>query len=214
MSVTKRLTEIKNQLPSQVELVAVSKTKPESDIIEAYEAGHRHFGENKVQDLTQKYDDLPKDICWHFIGHLQSNKVKYIAPFIHLVHAVDSIKLLKMLQKEALKNKRTISCLLQAKVAKEETKFGLPFSEIVDLLAKKDDFPNVKIIGLMAMATNTSDKEEVRAEFKELKAFFNTLKNDDFKVLSIGMSNDWPLAIEEGSNMIRVGSSIFGPRNY
>lgn len=214
MSITQRLNEIKDKLPAHVALVAVSKTKPEDDILEAYKLGQRHFGENKVQDLALKYEHLPKDIKWHFIGHLQTNKVKYIASFVHLVHAVDSDKLLRTLQKEALKNKRTIDCLLQAKVAQEETKFGLSFSEIEELLAKKDDYPNVNIVGLMAMATNTSDNEGIRGEFKALNAFFSTLKDDHFKVLSIGMSNDWSLAIEEGSTMIRVGSRIFGPRNY
>jgi len=214
MSISQRLKDITDKLPSQVELVAISKTKPEEDILEAYNVGQRHFGENKVQDLVSKYEHLPKDINWHFIGHLQSNKVKYIAPFIHLVHAVDSEKLLRTLQKEALKNDRSISCLLQAKVAKEETKFGLSFSDIEALMAKKDEFPNVNIIGLMAMATNTSDLEEVKDEFKRVNDFFLTFENEEFKVLSIGMSNDWPIAIEQGSNMIRVGSSIFGPRNY
>ncbi|MDA3852975.1 MAG: YggS family pyridoxal phosphate-dependent enzyme [Bacteroidales bacterium] len=214
MSIVQRLTDIKENLPAHVELVAISKTKPESDILEAYGQGQRHFGENKVQDLVEKFEQLPKDINWHFIGHLQSNKVKYIAPFIHLVHAVDSLKLLKMLQKEALKNDRIIPCLIQAKVAKEETKFGMSFSDIKDLLEKKEDYPNVKIVGLMAMATNTSDKQGVRSEFEAVNTFFETLKSDDFKVLSMGMSNDWPLAVEQGSNMIRVGSSIFGPRNY
>lgn len=214
MSIVQRLIDIKKKLPTQVELVAISKTKPESDILEAYGQGQRHFGENKVQDLVDKFDHLPKDINWHFIGHLQTNKVKYIASFVHLVHAVDSLKLLKMLQKEALKNDRTIQCLIQAKVAKEESKFGLSFSEINDLLEKKEDYPNVKIVGLMAMATNTSDNEEVEGEFRAMKTFFETLKSDDFTVLSMGMSNDWPLAVEQGSNMIRVGSSIFGPRNY
>lgn len=214
MSISQRLKEITDKLPSDVDLVAVSKTKPESDILEAYSIGHRNFGENKVQDLVAKYEHLPKDINWHFIGHLQTNKVKYIAPFIHLVHAVDSEKLLRTLQKEALKNKRTISCLLQAKVAKEESKFGLSFPDIEALLAKKNDYPNVKIVGLMAMGTNTSDQEEVKEEFSAMNTFFMALKNEEFKVLSIGMSNDWPIAVDQGSNMIRVGSSIFGARNY
>lgn len=214
MSIQSKIKEIKEQLPEQVELIAVSKTKPESDIMEAYEAGHRHFGENKVQDLVAKQENLPKDICWHYIGHLQTNKVKYIAPFIHLVHAVDSEKLLKTLQKEGAKNDRIISCLLQAKIAKEETKFGLDFSEIKNLLATLDNYPNVKVVGIMAMGTKTTDKEDTRAEFKELHSFFNSIKNDDLTILSVGMSNDWPLAVEEGSTMIRVGSSIFGARNY
>ncbi len=214
MSIVQRLEEIKKQLPSHVELVAVSKTKPESDILEAYNAGQRHFGENKVQDLTVKYEHLPKDICWHFIGHLQTNKVKYIAPFVHLIHAVDSEKLLITIQKEALKHNRVIHCLLQAKVAKEESKFGLSFQDVEALLAKQDEYPNVKIVGLMAMATNTSESDEVKEEFKAVNDFFVNHKDVDFEVLSMGMSNDWALAVEEGSTMIRVGSSIFGARNY
>ncbi len=214
MSIRERLQAIKGNLPSSVELIAVSKTKPESDILEAYDWGQRHFGENKVQDLQLKHERLPKDICWHFIGHLQRNKVKYIASFIHLVHAVDSEKLLATLQKEAFKNKRIIPCLLQAKVAKEESKFGLPFMEIERLLEEKDRYPNVRLSGLMAMATNTPDKKEVRAEFKATNAFFQAHKTDTFSTLSIGMSNDWTVAVEEGSTMIRVGSDIFGARNY
>ncbi len=214
MSVTQRLTAIKAQLPDGVELVAVSKTKPESDIMEAYESGHRHFGENKVQDLTAKYEHLPKDICWHFIGHLQTNKVKYIAPFVHLVHAVDSEKLLRTLQKEAAKNNRIINCLIQAKVAKEESKFGLSFDDIEILLAKRDEFPNVRISGFMAMATNTNDEEEVSKEFAAVNNFFQKHKGGEIRELSIGMSGDWPVAVEQGSTMIRVGSSIFGARNY
>lgn len=214
MSITERLKNIKDALPAHVELVAVSKTKPESDIMEAYQAGCRHFGENKVQDLVAKHEHLPQDISWHFIGHLQSNKVKYIAPFIHLIHAVDSEKLLRTLQKEAQKNKRTIACLLQAKVAKEESKFGLSFEAIEELLDKRDEYPNVTICGFMAMATNTGDEAEIRKEFAAVNNFFQKHKGGKISKLSIGMSNDWPLAVEEGSTMIRIGSSIFGPRNY
>jgi len=214
MSISERLKTITDALPEGVSLVAVSKTKPEADIMEAYDSGHRDFGENKVQDLVAKYEHLPKDIAWHFIGHLQTNKVKYIAPFVHLVHAVDSEKLLRTLQKEALKNERTISCLLQAKVAKEESKFGLSFEAIEALLAKRSEFPNVEIAGFMAMATNTSDQEQIRAEFAQVNDFFQKHKGGSICQLSIGMSNDWPIAVEEGSTMIRVGSRIFGPRNY
>ncbi len=214
MSVADSLRAIRKEIPQGVELVAVSKTKPEVDIMSAYDLGQRHFGENKVQDLGEKYTHLPKDIKWHFIGHLQTNKVKYIAPFVHLIHAVDSEKLLQTLQKEAVKNKRTIACLLQVKVAQEETKFGLSFEAAQGLLDKKDLYPNVNIAGLMAMASNTADAEQVINEFKQVKTFFDKMNPNDDAILSMGMSNDWPLAVEAGSNMIRVGSLIFGTRNY
>lgn len=213
MSIVQQLNKIKEQLDG-VELVAVSKTKPESDIVEAYHAGQRHFGENKVQDLVAKYEHLPKDIAWHFIGHLQTNKVKYLASFVHLVHAVDSEKLLMTLQKEAAKHKRFISCLLQVKIAEEETKFGLTPEEVENFLDKKADYPNVNIVGLMTMATNTSDNLQVESEFGAVKKVFDELRHHDLTVLSMGMSNDWPIAIKQGSTMIRVGSSIFGARNY
>lgn len=214
MSVAESLSDLRKEIPEGVELIAVSKTKPEVDIMSAYNIGQRHFGENKVQDLGEKYTHLPKDIKWHFIGHLQTNKVKYIAPFVHLIHAVDSEKLLQTLQKEALKNKRMIACLLQVKVAQEETKFGLSFDAAQLLLDKKELYPNVKIAGLMAMASNTADTEQVKSEFQQVKQFFDKIKLNDDAILSMGMSNDWPLAVEAGSNMIRVGSLIFGTRNY
>ncbi len=214
MSISQNLIDIKSQLPQTVELIAVSKTNPESAIQEAYDAGQRHFGENKVQELIGKYENLPKDIYWHLLGHLQTNKVKYIAPFVHLIHSVDSEKLLIVLQKEAEKNNRSINCLLQAKIAKEDTKFGMTFVEIEEILAKRYEFPNLNLIGIMAMATNTNDEDEVRAEFSAVSAFLNKVKDSTFKELSIGMSDDWHIAVEEGSTMVRIGSSIFGRRNY
>lgn len=207
--------------PFKTKLVAVSKTKPNEDLLEAYSANNRVFGENKVQELVAKAEALPKDIEWHFIGHLQRNKVKYIAPFVSLIHAVDSIKLLKEINKQAVKNNRIIECLLQVHIAQEEAKFGFDAPEIE--LALKDssltDLSSIKIIGLMGMATNTTDKEQIKTEFKGLQSLFNTLKqidlptNIDMKELSMGMSGDYKLALEAGSTIVRVGSSIFGPRN-
>lgn len=214
MSIKQQLTSMKEHLAPHVTLVAVSKTKPEADIMEAYETGQRCFGENKVQDLVAKYEHLPKDIEWHFIGHLQTNKIKYIASFVSLIHAVDSIKLLNKIQTEAVKHKRIIPCLLQAKVALEDTKFGLPVEEIEDILAIRDQYPNILFKGIMGMATNTTDVEQVVSEFEKLKSLFDKYKDDDFSELSMGMSGDWPLAIKQGSTMIRVGSTIFGARNY
>lgn len=214
MSIVENLNAVRDKLPAGVELVAVSKTKPEEDILEAYGVGQRHFGENKVQDLSAKSEHLPDDIHWHFIGHLQTNKVKYIAPFVYLIHAVDSVKLLKMIQKEALKNNRVISVLLQVKVAEEETKFGLSFNDAECIFAERNLYPNVKIEGVMAMATNTQDEAQVRSEFRKVKNFFESVKTDAMQTLSVGMSNDWTIAVEEGSNMVRIGSSIFGARIY
>ncbi|TKG94093.1 YggS family pyridoxal phosphate-dependent enzyme [Puteibacter caeruleilacunae] len=222
MTIQANLNKIKQTLPETVKLVAVSKTKPNEDILEAYEAGQRIFGENKVQDLGRKFEELPKDIQWHFIGHLQSNKVKYIAPFVSLIHAVDSLKLLKTINKEAAKNNRTINCLLQFHIAKETSKFGLSLDEAKELLNSADyqALENVNIIGVMGMATFTMDTDMVRSEFKTLKTIFTQLKedffadNDTFTEISMGMSDDYPIAVEEGSTMVRVGSSIFGARNY
>ena len=214
MSIVENLSAVRENLPAGVELVAVSKTKPEEDILTAYEVGQRHFGENKVQDLSVKYEHLPKDIKWHFIGHLQTNKVKYIASFVHLIHAVDSVKLLKMIQKEALKNNRNIAVLLQVKIAEEETKYGLSFNDAECIFAERNLYPNVKIEGVMAMATNTQDSAQVRREFSQVKHFYDSIKSDDVNTLSLGMSNDWTIAVEEGSNMVRIGSSIFGTRIY
>ncbi len=222
MDIVANLNQIKSELPEGVKLVAVSKTKPNEDIMSAYNAGHKVFGENKVQDLVRKYEELPKDTEWHFIGHLQSNKVKYIVPFVYLIHAVDSFKLLKVINKEGMKNNRVINCLFQMHIAEEETKFGMSFGELTDIL-NADEFKELKFIkikGLMGMATNTSDKNQVRKEFSYLKSCFDKLGADffkgdtDFKYLSMGMSGDYKIAVEEGANIVRVGSLIFGARNY
>ena len=220
--IVQNINKIREELPKAVTLVAVSKTKPNEDILEAYNTGHRVFGENKVQELIRKSEELPRDIEWHFIGHLQSNKVKYIAPFVSLIHAVDSLKLLKAINKEAAKNKRVINCLLQCKIAQEDSKFGMSYSDIEGLLTSEafSELNNISIRGMMGMATNTSDLDQVRGEFKSLHTIFIDLKknhfadNPEFKELSMGMSHDYNLAIEEESTMIRVGSSIFGERNY
>jgi pyridoxal phosphate enzyme (YggS family) len=214
MSISENIKHITNQLPISVTLIAVSKTKPNDMLLEAYNAGQRDFGENYVQELVNKYEQLPKDINWHFIGHLQSNKVKYIAPFVHLIHGVDSFSLLKEISKHAQKNNRVIDCLLQIYIAKEETKFGFDFKEASQILNSNEfkDLKNISIKGFMAMASNTDDKAQIRKEFTSLKEFSRSYP--DLKILSFGMSSDYPLAIEEGSTMIRVGSSIFGERNY
>lgn len=218
MSIAKNLQQIKSTLPNKVTLVAVSKTKPNEDILEAYNVGHRVFGENKVQELAEKHETLPKDIEWHMIGHLQRNKVKYIAPFVHLIHGVDSFKLLKEINKRAFQNNRTINCLLQIHIAQEQTKFGFSEEEVIALLNSQEykELTNVKIVGLMGMATFTDDETQIRNEFKSLKQLFDKLStfNLQFTTLSMGMSGDYQIAIEEGSTMVRVGSSIFGERNY
>lgn len=215
MKIAKNIIELKNSLPKTVTLIAVSKTKPQSDLIEAYKAGQRDFGENKIQEMSEKWDHLPKDIHWHMIGHVQTNKVKYMAPFVHLIHAVDSLKLLKEIQKQALKNKRTIGCLIQIRIAQEETKFGLPAEELSSLVEAAKQFPNVAIKGLMGMTSFTSNQQQVRQEFKNLAEIFSAFKlvNPESTILSMGMSGDYQMAIEEGSTMIRVGSKIFGERN-
>ena len=215
MKIAKNIIELKNSLSETVTLIAVSKTKPQSDLIEAYEAGQRDFGENKIQEMSEKWDHLPKDIHWHMIGHVQTNKVKYMAPFVHLIHAVDSLKLLKEIQKQALKNKRTIGCLIQIRIAQEETKFGLPAEELSSLVEAAKQFPNVAIKGLMGMTSFTSNQQQVRQEFKNLAEIFSAFKlvNPESTILSMGMSGDYQMAIEEGSTMIRVGSKIFGERN-
>lgn len=214
MSISENIKHIKAQLPEHVTLIAVSKTKPNEMLLEAYTAGQRDFGENYVQELVDKEAQLPKDIRWHFIGHLQSNKVKYIAPFVYLIHGVDSFSLLKEINKQALKNNRIIDCLLQIYIAKEETKFGLDFDEASQILNSNEfkELKNISIKGFMAMASNTDDTEQIRKEFKSLKTF--SLQYPDLNILSFGMSGDYQLAIQEGSTMIRVGSSIFGERNY
>ena len=220
MSIIENLKLIKQELPPEVRLVAVSKTKPVEAIEEAYKGGQRVFGENKAQEMAAKYEQLPKDIEWHFIGHMQTNKVKYIAPFVHLIHSVDSIKVLREINKQAVKNNRTINCLLQFHIAEESTKFGLNMDEAELLIQSKKDFANVNLTGVMGMATFTDDKEQVRREFKQLHSHFIFLKenffSDDekFKEISMGMSGDYTIAIEEGSTIIRVGTKIFGKRNY
>jgi hypothetical protein len=206
--------------PQNVTLVAVSKTKPNETILEMYNEGQRVFGENKVQEVAAKYEALPKDIEWHVIGHLQTNKVKYIAPFIRMIHSIDSLKLLKEVNKQAKRNDRTIDCLLQMHIAEEDTKFGLNSGEVKELLDSEayEGFENIRIVGVMGMATFTDNTEQVRQEFKTLKYIFENLKlgyfqnNDTFSEVSMGMSGDFEIAIEEGSTMIRVGSLLFGSR--
>ncbi len=218
-SISKNLYKIKSSLPENVTLVVVTKTQPIDKIHEVYLSGHKIFAENKVQELVDKYEQLPKDIEWHLIGHLQTNKVKYIAPFVHLIHSVDSLKLLQEINKQALKNNRIIKCLLQIYIANEETKFGLDFNEAEQLLKSNElaELKNISIVGLMGMATYTEDKAQIKKEFHSLKLFFDKLKQHEtlnlkLDILSMGMSSDYQLAIEEGSTMIRVGSSIFGER--
>ncbi|MFM6976950.1 MAG: YggS family pyridoxal phosphate-dependent enzyme [Sphingobacteriaceae bacterium] len=223
MSIEANLIALKNELdPIKVKLVAVSKTKPMADLQEAYRAGQRIFGENVVQELVQKYEELPKDIEWHLIGHLQTNKVKYIAPFISLIHSVDSLKLLMEINKQAEKHQRVIDCLLQIHIADEDTKFGLDFDEIIELLRSPEyeNLKNIRIVGLMGIATNTDNLKKISEEFYELNTFFKGLKEsffrkeDSFKEISMGMSSDYKLAVEKGSTMVRLGSTIFGERNY
>ena len=216
--IKENLQKIKSTLPENVTLVAVSKTKPIADLQEAYDAGQRIFGENKIQEMVAKYDELPKDIKWHMIGHLQRNKVKYMAHFVDLIHGVDSFKTLKEIDKQAKKHNRVINCLLQARIAKEDTKFGLPFEDIETILASEElkELENIKIVGLMGMATFTDNQEQLQEEFSSLANFFN--KNQEsypnLQTLSMGMSGDYELAIKNGSTMVRIGSSIFGVRNY
>jgi len=214
MSIINNLQKIRNSIPNNVTLVAVSKTKPINCILEAYEAGQKIFGENKVQEMTQKAELLPKDIEWHMIGHLQTNKVKFIAPFVSLIHAVDSEKLLKEINKRANQNNRVIDCLLQFHIAEESSKFGLNEEEAKKILEIQSKYPNVRIIGFMGMATFTSDKEQIKKEFFSLYTIYKQVQKDypKLKILSIGMSGDYQIAIDGGSNMIRVGSAIFGAR--
>jgi len=220
-SIATNLNTIKSTIPNQVTLVAVSKTKPVSEILEAYNAGQRIFGENKIQEMAQKFDEMPKDIEWHMIGHLQRNKVKYMAHFVHLVHGVDSLKTLKEINKQALKNNRVINCLLQLKIASEDTKFGLSFEETKEIVTSTEltTLKNINIQGVMGMASFTEDESVVKAEFKTLKNYFDNLKehpsfNFNPTIISMGMSGDYQIAMEEGSTMVRVGSAIFGNRNY
>ena len=223
MSISKNLNNIKSQLPAHVTLVAVSKTKPVADLMEAYDAGQRIFGENKIQEMTDKWEVMPKDIEWHMIGHVQTNKVKYMAPYVSLIHGVDSLKLLQEINKQAAKNNRVIDCLLQVYIAEEESKFGLDEQELEEMLKQvqhdKDNFKNIKIVGLMGMATFTENQNQIEKEFKHLKTIFDKYKNLNtehcqLNTLSMGMSGDYQLAISCGSTMVRIGSSIFGSRNY
>lgn len=220
-NVQENLHQLKSQIPPHITIVAVSKFQPIEKIQQAYNAGHRDFGENYVQELKEKYEQLPKDIRWHFVGHLQSNKVKYIAPFIHLIHGVDDLKLLKEINKQALRYSRTIHCLLQVRIAQEETKFGFAPKDILSLLHSTEfkGLQHLRILGLMGMATNTNNTAQIKKEFQTLKALFDTLRQDksssptvDMQILSMGMSQDYKIAIECGSTMIRIGTMIFGER--
>jgi len=218
MSIQTNLTEVKSKLPNHVTLVAVSKTKPVEDLMEAYQAGQRIFGENKIQEMAEKYQQMPKDILWHMIGNVQRNKVKYMAEFVNLIHGVDSEKLLNEINKHAKKHDRTINCLLQLKIAQEDTKFGMT-SEAAHTLLNSKDFKrleNIAIVGVMGMASFTDNTAQIKEEFSALKTTFENLKNINPKLreVSMGMSGDYPLAIECGSTMVRIGSSIFGARNY
>jgi len=220
MDVQVNLKNVLRDIPPHVRLVAVSKTKPVEMIQAAYEAGQRDFGENKAQDMAAKFPQLPQDIRWHFIGHLQTNKVKYIAPFVSLIHAADSLKILKEINKQATKNDRVIDCLLEFHIAKEESKFGLSMEAAESILQSEEyqKLQNIRLCGVMGMATYTTNTEEIRGEFRHLKTIFSKLKNnyfkeaDYFKEISMGMSGDYPIAIEEGATIVRVGSKIFGAR--
>ena|SRR5690606_119839 len=223
MNTSEKLQSLNQELESyNAQLIAVSKTKSVEEILEAYEAGQRHFGENQVQELQDKVDKLPGDIVWHQIGHLQTNKVKYIAPYIGLIHSVDSLKLLQEINKHALKAKRVIDCLLQIQISDEDTKYGLEYADAIELLRSEEyqNLKNVRIVGLMGIASNTPNEKIVKEEFHDLYVLFEGIKqsffrhDDSFKEISMGMSSDYKLALEEGSTMIRVGSLIFGERNY
>ena len=219
MPIKQNLNALIKSLPKNVDLVAVSKTKPISDILDAYNEGQRLFGENRIQEMVNKYEELPKDIEWHMIGHLQSNKIKYMAHFVQMIHGVDSLKKLIEINKQAKKYNRVIQCLLQVKIAQESSKFGLDQKEIEDILQSEiiQGLKNIKIVGLMGMSTFTSDKDQISKEFSSLKTFFDKLNTElclNLKTLSMGMSGDYKIAIKNGSNMVRVGSAIFGVRNY
>lgn len=222
MSIAENIDLVKSHLPVQVKLVAVSKTKPVEMLMEAYRHGQRAFGENKVQEMVAKYEAMPKDIEWHFIGHLQTNKIKYMASFVHLIHGVDSFKLLKAIDAEARKVGRIIPCLLQFHIAEEETKFGLSLDEALEMLDSEEyrALKHISLSGVMGMATFTDDETQIRKEFAALKSYFDNLKtnyfsgNPQFKEISMGMSGDYLIAVEEGSTMVRIGSTIFGERNY
>lgn len=215
MSIVEKINTLLQEIPEHVQLVAVSKTKSNEEILQAYNAGQRVFGENKIQDMTRKYEQLPKDIQWHMIGHVQSNKVKYMAPYVSLIHGVDSLKLIQEINKQAQRNKRIIECLLQIHIAEEESKFGLSIEECHQAITMVQNLPHIQITGLMGMATFTQNQEQIANEFAGLKTLYDQLKqqNIPLKILSMGMSGDYPIAIQKGSNMIRVGSKIFGPRS-
>ncbi|WP_027136811.1 YggS family pyridoxal phosphate-dependent enzyme [Gaetbulibacter saemankumensis] len=221
MSIADNLNQIKSTLPAHVTLVAVSKTKPVADLMEAYNAGQRIFGENKIQEMVDKHEQMPKDINWHMIGHVQRNKVKYMAPFVSLIHGVDNYKLLQEINKQAAKHDRVINCLLQLKIAEEDSKFGMSEADAKAILTSEafSELKNIQVVGVMGMATFTDDEDQIQKEFTRLKSIFDTLKSIDTpnftpKTISMGMSGDYQLAIDCGSTMIRVGSSIFGARNY
>ena len=221
MDCVENYKNIKKTLPENVLLLAVSKTKPAEEIMKLYKCGCRDFGENKVQELTAKHEILPKDIRWHQIGHLQTNKIKYIIPFVYMIHSIDSLKLAQEVNKQAEKHGRIVNCLLQIKVAEEETKFGFSISEVVELFKNGafSELKNIKLCGLMAMATNTDDEIEIKKEFFQVKQLYNSLRinysiGEEFKDISMGMSGDYPIAIQEGSTIVRLGSVIFGERDY
>jgi len=218
MSIKQNLNQIQATLPKHVTLVAVSKTKPVTDLMEAYNAGQRIFGENKIQEMADKFQEMPKDIKWHMIGHVQTNKVKYMAEFVDLIHGVESFKLLKEINKQAKKHDRVIDCLLQIKIASEDSKFGMSIPDATALLASEDfsALKNINVIGVMGMATFTEDQNQIKQEFDLLKSTFDSLQktHPNLKTISMGMSGDYQLAIDCGSTMVRVGSSIFGARNY
>ena len=218
MSVSENIKKYRSELPEDVKLVAISKTKPNEDLMEAYEAGQRIFGENKIQEMTDKWEELPKDIEWHMVGHVQRNKVKYMAPYVNLIHAVDSLKLLKEINKRAKQNERSIDCLLQIKIAEEDSKFGITRQEAREILESQAyaEMNHVNIVGLMGMATFTEDEKQVRQEFDRLKSAFEDFSLDfpELKEISMGMSGDYKIAVDCGSTMVRIGSSIFGERNY
>ena len=214
-SIQKNLRRIKKEVGDNVLVVAVSKTKSIDCIKKAYETGHRDFGENKIQEMTSKFNDLPKDINWHMIGHIQTNKVKYLAPYVSLIHSLDSLKLAKEINKQAIKNNKIIECLIQYRISNEETKFGLNENEVMDIIKLQDNFSGLRITGLMGMASFVDDQNVIDKEFKKLKTLFDRIKlsNKNFKIISMGMTLDYNLAIKNGSNMIRIGSKIFGERN-
>jgi pyridoxal phosphate enzyme (YggS family) len=218
MSISENIKKYQGSLPKNTTLVAVSKTKPVSSLLQAYDAGQRVFGENKIQEMASKWEEMPKDIQWHMIGHVQTNKVKYMAPFVDLIHTVDSLKLLREINKQAAKHHRVINCLLQIKIAEEEHKFGLDHQDALLLLAKdiQATLPHVSIVGLMGMASFTDNKTQIETEFKKLSTLHKEFikQHPQLTVLSMGMSSDYTLALDHGSTMVRIGSSIFGARNY